>query len=54
MSELIKLRLEDKSLSDLKVILDYCKDNYTKDIKWAERAICVKKVLSEKINSIFE
>ena len=49
----IELRLEDKSISDLKAILEVCEKKGKTDMKWVERSEWVKEVLLWKIENIF-
>ena len=54
MEKYIWTRLRDKSIHDLKVILEYCKEKAKTDKDWEERANWVLVILRDKIECIFE
>jgi len=50
----MRYRLRDKSISDLNVILEYCKKKAKTDTNWKEKVEWVSEILSDKIEYIFE
>jgi hypothetical protein len=54
MENYMRARLRDKSISDLKVILEYCKEKAKTDTKWKEKVEWVSEILDDKIEYIFE
>ena len=54
MENYMRTRLRDKSISDLKVILEYCKEKAKTDTKWKEKVEWVSEILDDKIEYIFE
>lgn len=53
MDKIIKLKLSNLNISDLKAILEVCKENGRTSIYWKERAELVNEVLTIKINNLF-
>lgn len=54
MENYMRARLRDKSISDLKVILEYCKEKAKTDTNWKEKVEWVSEILADKIEFIFE
>ena len=54
MEKFIRHRLNDKSISDLKAILEICKEKGKTDMKWKERSEWVEEILVGKVYYIFD
>jgi hypothetical protein len=54
MENYMRRRLQDKSVSDLNVILEYCKEKAKIDINWKEKVDWVSEILNDKIKYIFD
>ena len=54
MEKVIRHRLNDKSISDLKSILEICKEKGRTDMKWKERSEWVEEILVAKVDYIFD
>ena len=54
MEKVIRHRLNDKSISDLKAILEICKEKGKTDMKWKERSEWVEEILVGKVDYIFD
>ena len=47
-------RLQEKSVADLKALLEICKKEYETDAMWEDRMFLTKEVLMRKIEFIFD
>jgi len=54
MEKYMRARLQDKSISDLKIILDYLIEKAQHDTTYNEKIEWVKEILEHKIEYIFE
>ena len=50
----MRRRLQDKSISDLNVILKYCKEKTKTDTNWKEKVDWVAEILNDKIKYLFD
>ena len=52
--KVIRARLNNKSISDLKSILDICKENAKTSVIWGKRAEIVEEILVSNVKYIFD